>query len=235
MKKRVVLIRHEDGPDDDRVVTFFRNHNINPEIVRPYQGESLGSIKNVVACAIYGGQFNVFEEAKYPFLLKENNWIEQCLQHNVPLIGICQGAQSIARVLGAEVGPKAEPVYEFGYYEIHPTETGTQYFPDSLVVAQSHFHEFQLPQSADLLASSQLYQQQAFRYGSNVFGFQFHPEVIPDGFRRWQQTKTHVYGQPGAQDQALQNQLMQAHDTTLHKWFMQFLKTLFNPAVQQLV
>ena len=47
-----------------------------------------------------GGPFNVFDEAKHPFLHDENRWIEQCLKTGVPLLGICQGAQSIARVLG---------------------------------------------------------------------------------------------------------------------------------------
>ena len=79
MTNRVVLIRHDDGPDDDRVVTWFRSQNIEPEIVRPYLGESLGSAgEGVAASVIYGGPFNVFATERHPFLLEEHRWIEIC-------------------------------------------------------------------------------------------------------------------------------------------------------------
>lgn len=229
---RIVLIRHGDDPDDDRVVTYFRSKGLEPEIRRPFKGEALGAPdSSVIASVVYGGPFNVFEEEKYPFLHDENRWIEACLGRAIPLLGICQGAQSIAHVLGAPVGPKPGEPCEFGYYEIAPTVAGRAYFPPSLVVAEAHFHEFQIPHGADLLASSAQFPNQAFRYGDKAFGLQFHPEVTAAIFRRWQASPWALYGKEGAQTRARQDELMARHDLAQHYWFMAFLDRLFGAAV----
>jgi GMP synthase (glutamine-hydrolysing) len=228
---RFVLIRHGDDPDDDRVVTYFRARGIEPEIKKPFKGQELGDVdSSVAASVVYGGPFNVFDENKHPFLHDENRWIEQCIKHDVPLLGICQGAQSIARVLGARVGPKPGEPHEFGYYEIRATEQGRAFLPDSLVVAEYHFHEFQVPAGANLLASSAMYPHQAFNFGAKVFGLQFHPEVTAAGFRRWQRNNNAAFGKPGAQTREQQDVLMAGHDLTQHKWFMGFLDKVFGVA-----
>ena len=231
--RRVVLIRHADEPDDDRVVAFFRARGIEPEIRKPFKGEALGPVdSSVAASVVYGGPFNVFDEDKHPFLHDENRWIEQCMKQNVPLLGICMGAQSIARVLGAKVGPKAGEPHEFGYYEIMPTEAGRAFFPERLVVCEAHFHEFQIPAGGERLAGSALFPNQAFRYGPSTFGFQFHAEVTPAGFRRWQDSAWAGFGKPGVQPREEQDAAMQRHDRLQHEWFMGFLGRLFGAAAK---
>lgn len=233
---RIVLIRHGDDPDDDRVVAYFRSKGFEPEIRKPFKGEKLGDVDgSVIGSVVYGGPFNVFEEEKHRFLHDENRWIEQCIRRGVPLLGICQGGQSIARVLGAEVGPGPGGSHEFGYYEIKATEQGRPYFPDSLVVAQAHFHEFHIPAGAELLATSEAYRHQAFKYGDRTFGFQFHAEATPTGFRRWQESDWAAYGKPGAQSRARQDELMARHDPRQHLWFMGFLDRLFGEAAGGMV
>ena len=232
MQKRVVLVRHGDEPDDDRVVTFFRDRKIEPEIVRPYRGESLGEVDDsVVASCVYGGPFNVFDEAIHPFLHDEARWIRQCMAKGVPLLGICQGAQQIARVLGAEVGPKPGEPTEFGYYELKATEKGLDVFPASMFVTESHYHTFDIPPGAEHLAGSAMFPNQAFRVGEKVYAFQFHPEVTETGFRRWQEAKWARYGKPGVQTREEQDRLMREHDARQHAWFMGFLERLFGGAV----
>lgn len=228
MDGRVVLIRHGDDPSDDRVVTYFRSRNVDPEIVRPFKGEPLGHVDGGVAgCVVYGGPFNVFDTDKHPFLLEEHRWIEQCIARDVPLLGICQGAQSIAYTLGARCGPRPGEPHEFGYYPVHATEAGREYFPAELVVAQAHFHEFELPDGAELLASGETFPHQAMRYGENVFALQFHPEVTRVGFRRWQEADWAAYGKPGVQTRETQDALAAAHDSRQHAWFMGFLERIF--------
>lgn len=228
MDRRVVLIWHGDDPIDDRVVTYFRWNNVEPEIIRPFKDERLGDVDDQVAASVvYGGGFNVFETDTHPFLVDEHRWIEQCIEHGVPLLGICQGAQSIAHTLGARCGPRPGEPHEFGYYAIRPTQAGKDLFPDELVVAQAHSHEFELPDGAELLAESDLFPHQAMRYGDNVFALQFHPEVTRAGFRRWQVSDWAMYGKPGVQTRETQDALAEADDGKQHIWFMNFLDMLF--------
>ena len=176
----------------------------------------------------------LFDEAKHKFLYGENDWIEGCIKRDIPLLGICQGAQSIAHVLGAYAGPLPGNEHEFGYYQITATEAGKNYFPDQMVVAESHFHEFQIPDGGELLAYSDLFGQQAMKYGNNTFAFQFHAEVTPVGFSIWQQRNIDMYGMPGAQTFEQQNILMDKYDPVQHQWFMQFQETFFAAAVMEL-
>jgi GMP synthase (glutamine-hydrolysing) len=225
MEARVVLIRHNDSPADDRVVSFLRMRGVEPEFRHPFRGEPLGSPdESVAVCVLYGGPFNVLETERHPFLKDEHRWVEGCMKQGIPLLGICQGAQSIAHVLGAHVGPKPDEPHEFGYYPIWPTEAGAAFFPAELHVAQSHFHEFHIPSGAEHLAASDAFSNQAMKYGESTFAFQFHPEVTPAGFRRWQARSDGYAGKQGAQEPAEQDRLGAIHDARQHDWFMGFLE-----------
>jgi GMP synthase (glutamine-hydrolysing) len=228
MTKQIVLIRHGDDPPDDRVVTYAVQNGFEPVIIRPFKGERIPEPHAVVAgSVVYGGPFNVFEEHLHPFLHDEADWIRACMARNIPLLGICQGAQQIAHVLGAKVGPYDSPVHEFGYYPISPTPEGRDFLPDTLHMTEAHFHTFAIPPGGVHLASSPLYPNQAFRVGECTYGFQFHPEVTIEGFRRWQANDWAAFGKPGAQTRAEQDRLMLDHDARQADWFYGFLAKLF--------
>ena len=226
--RKLVLVRHGNDPPDDRVVSFAVTQGFDPVIVRPFKGEALPEADDSVAgSVIYGGPFNVFEEDRHPFLHAEAEWIRTCMAGKVPLLGICQGAQQIARVMGAEVGPPASGLHEFGYYPVSPTPEGQDLLPDTLYMTQAHFHTFAIPEGAVHLATSPLYPNQAFRIGDRTYGFQFHPECTIEGFRRWQSTPWAAYGKPGAQSREEQDALMLEHDARQAEWFYAFLAKLF--------
>ena len=231
MTRQIVLVRHGDDPPDDRVVTYAVQAGFEPVFRRPFKGDKLGEPgPEVAGSVVYGGPFNVFEEDRHPFLHEEAAWIRACMARGIPLLGICQGGQQIARVLGAEVGPYAEPVHEFGYYPISPTADGKDFLPETLHMTQAHFHTFAIPDGAVHLASSPAYPNQAFRFGRCTYAFQFHPEVTIEGFRRWQANDWAAYGKPGAQSKAEQDALMAAADARQAEWFYDFLAKLFGKA-----
>ncbi len=225
---RLILIRHGDDPPDDRVATFASLRGWELDFRRPFRGDELGELDaSVAGVVVYGGPFVVDQIHDHPFLLDEHRMIEGCLDRETPLLGICQGAQSLAHVLGAQVGPPASGQSEFGYYEVSPTEAGREFLPEPVFFTQSHFHEFALPSGGVRLAYSDAFPNQAFRYGKCAYGVQFHPEVTIEGFRRWQDAPWARYHLPGAQSREKQTELMYLHDAAQARWFMSFLDGLF--------
>lgn len=227
MSKRVILVRHEDGPVDDRVTQWVIANGLTPDIRRPFQGDSLGPVTDdVVGTVIYGGMYNAYDTDKHPFLKDEYRWIGAALEAGIPTLGLCQGAQMIAYHQGAWAGAPDHGNHEFGYYEIAPVAGAEDFLPAPLRVTQAHFHTFDLPKGAQHLARSALFENQAFRLGDKVYGFQFHPEQTYAGFQRWQARGT-SYGQPGAQTRDEQDRLGPAADPAQHDWFMTFLDGFF--------
>jgi GMP synthase (glutamine-hydrolysing) len=231
MQARVILVRHDHHADEDRVVTHLRRHAIPFSIVRPFAGEALPTERaDVAGCVIYGGLYNVYDTGPHPFLMDEYAFIQRCLDWDVPMLGICQGAQEIAWHLGAHVGPAASGVHEFGYYELLPSADAGDFLPPSLHMVQSHWHGFDLPEGATRLAASASFPNQAYRIGDKVYGFQFHAEATPAIMRRMQEGGAGRYGLPGVQFRDEQDRLMAAHDARQAEWFFRFLDRLFPPA-----
>ncbi len=231
MARRIILIKHEDSPGDDRAAAWFAEQGFVLDWRAPYTGEPLPAFDDSVAGALlYGGPQSAADADRLRYLEVEARWVRQCIANDVPILGLCLGGQVVAHALGASVGPDRQGNHEFGYYELAPTDRGRAYFPDPLVVPQAHYHGFELPDGAELLARSALYPHQAIRYGERTFAFQFHPEVTVPIFRRWQQADWAPWGAPGVQSRAEQDAQAAAHDEALDRWFTGFLAALFGPA-----
>ena len=134
----------------------------------------------IAGLIVLGGPMGVYEGDQYPFLRKETAYIKRVLSAKKPLLGICLGAQLIAQALGARVFPG--PHKEFGWHRVQLTPEGKRdpFFkesPPTPWVFQWHGDTFTLPKGAELLATGPRCRHQAFRYGSGVYGLQFHLEV----------------------------------------------------------
>ena len=231
MPGRILLIKHNGAPNDDRTATHLAARGFDLTWCSPYAGEPLpASPDGLAGLVVHGGAQPVPETDRYPFLRDEMRFMGRCLKADVPVLGICLGAQLLAHELGAPVGPHPEGYHEFGYYELFPTAAGRADIPTGLRVTQSHFHGFGLPAGAALLARSALYPHQAFRYGRAAYGFQFHAEVTQDIFRRWQDTHgVSFMGKPGVAAKEQQDRDAVAYDAVQHEWFTGFLDRLFGP------
>ena len=125
-----------------------------------------------------------------PWLEREGAILRDALGRGQPVLGLCLGAQLLARAAGARVYPNG--CKEIGWYDVFPTEAGAV---DPLIgelqprqtVFHWHAETFDLPTHAGWLASSDACRHQAFRLGSNAYGLQFHLEVTPEMITDWQQ------------------------------------------------
>lgn len=134
---------------------------------------------------ILGGRNGAYD--KVQFIKQEIEYLEQRLTADLPTLGICLGAQLIAKALGAEVfkGHK----FEAGWKKLHPTKQAKgSKLADVLKNTEiylSHGDTFELPKGALLLASSNVYPNQIFRYQRNCLALQFHPEVDEETVISW--------------------------------------------------
>jgi len=120
-----------------------------------------------------------------PYLLAEQQLIKDCVEKNIPVLGICLGSQLIAKTFGSKIyrGPKKE----IGFYndlKIFNDSTLFSGFKNPFTVFHWHADTFDLPENAIRLASSEYYPNQAFQYKSAV-GLQFHLEINEDMVNLW--------------------------------------------------
>ena len=129
-----------------------------------------------------------WEDDKYPFLKQEVEMLKRCIDADTPTLGICLGGQLLARAAGARNYKGGMP--EIGWYNLDLTAEGKQ---DPLFAGLapqpkfffSHHDTFDLPADAQLLASTRLYPNQAFRMGKRVYGLGFHPEKTDVMIYKW--------------------------------------------------
>ncbi|MXZ80917.1 MAG: glutamine amidotransferase [Gammaproteobacteria bacterium] len=227
-EKTILLLEHHDNPRDDLATVLLKEAGFRLELCCPFLGAPLPeSNEHLHGAVIYGGEPNVTEIDRYPFLGDELDWIENAISDGFPLVGICLGAQLIAHALGARVSYHEKGLCEFGYYPITPTAQGREIFPDPMHVVQAHLQYFDLPEDAVLLATGDTFANQAYRYGQNVYGLQFHPEISADIFRRWQNAEWAFYGLPGAQTRDEQDAILPHADPVQGRWFHGFLRDVF--------
>jgi GMP synthase (glutamine-hydrolysing) len=135
---------------------------------------------------VLGGPISAYQELTYPFLGEELALLERRLTAARPTLGICLGAQLMARALGARVYPA--PAKEIGWAELELSEagrTGALRHLTGVPVLHWHGDTFDLPDGAELLASTEICPNQAFSLGRHALACQFHPEISHRGFERW--------------------------------------------------
>ncbi|MEJ2514906.1 MAG: gamma-glutamyl-gamma-aminobutyrate hydrolase family protein [Gammaproteobacteria bacterium] len=167
-----------------RFVNFHRHPDADPDVSR-YQ-----------ALVVLGGPMQVRDMDRRQHLRTECRRIEEALAMEIPVLGICLGAQLLAHVLGAPVGPAPRP--EIGWYPVRPCNPAVRSDPvlspldRETRVFQWHSHAFSIPGNAVHLADSPDCPGQAFRHGNSAWGFQFHLELDERLIRRWMNSPPHL-------------------------------------------
>ena len=144
------------------------------------------ALREADLAVVLGGPIGVYETDRYPFLNAERAALEQRLAAGRPTLGICLGAQLIAQALGARVYPGGRR--EIGWSGLRLSEAGARSCLAALgnqPVLHWHGDTFDLPQGAQLLASTDVYENQAFSVGGNVLALQFHAEADSRRIEQW--------------------------------------------------
>jgi len=139
------------------------------------------------AVLVFGGAMHADQEAQHPWLREEDTLMRQLIDAGTPVLGICLGAQLLAKAAGAHVGPLHEP--EIGWFPTELTETGERdpvlgRLPRAFDAFQWHWYGFDVPAGAEELARSEV-GPQAFRLGDSAWAVQFHPEVTLPQVEGW--------------------------------------------------
>lgn len=182
----VLIIKHIDIEGPGTLEDFFKQNNWQIKVVDLGNNDSLPPLRECEAVISLGGPMNVYETDKYPFLKTEEDFLRAALKQEKPILGICLGAQMLAKTCGAKV--KKAKQKEIGWYEVDlndvaKTDILFQGIEDNLTVFQWHEDVFDIPKEGILLAKTKDINQ-AFRIG-NAYGLQFHLEVTPKMIKDW--------------------------------------------------
>lgn len=227
--KKILVVTHQEISEAGLVGQFLQAEGGTLEFCCPAVGTPLPKQLDVYdGVVVFGGPMSANDDNELPFIRAELDWIPVVLDAKKPFLGICLGAQMLARVLGARVTPDPEGWREIGYVSIRPTPD--RHNPLANLTRVYHWHKegFELPQGATLLATGDRFANQAFRYGDWAYGLQFHPEITESMIDRWTSNGTDQLSLPGAQSRQEQFQNHDRYGAAVANWLDQFLKQWLN-------
>src|SRR5579863_342825 len=218
----VLVILHQETSTPGRIGNALRALGYPLDIRRPRFGDALPTtLEQHAGAVIFGGPMSANDADD--FVRREIDWIAVPLLERRPFLGICLGAQMLARQLGARVAPHSKGRAEIGYYPIRPTPAGLKicpHWPEQVY----HWHRegFELPAGAESLAEGNDFPLQAFRTG-HAFGFQFHPDVTTKMMHCWTTRGGGHLDLPGAQPRHQHFAGRARYDVVERAWLGHFL------------
>jgi GMP synthase (glutamine-hydrolysing) len=226
MTRQVLIIVHQEHSTPGKVGMFLEQRGCRLDRRCPNLGDSLPQdLTAYDAAVVFGGPMSANDD-HLDGIRAELGWLERvALPSGIPLLGICLGAQEMARVLGAKVGPRADGLVEIGYTEIHPTAESTGFLERTTTFYQWHSETFEIPKDAVHLAANEAFPGQAFRYGESAFAIEFHPEMTLEMINRWctserGSAKLNLEGAQAHEDQVTS---YHRHAETTDRWLGDFL------------
>ena len=196
-----VVIRHVAFEDLGNFAPVLRRRGLRIRYVEAGHAD-LGNLDALAPdlLVVLGGPIEAYDDGAYPFLADEVRLLQARLRRKRPVLGVCLGAQLLARALGARVYPG--PAKEIGWAPIELTKAGMRsplkhLAADRTSVLHWHGDTFELPAGAVHLASTAVCTHQAFALGKHALGLQFHPEA-PGNIESWLIGHTHeIAATPG--------------------------------------
>ncbi len=231
-KGKILIVLHQETSSPGRVGQLLSAAGFHLDIRRPPLGDPLpDTLADHAGAVVFGGPMSANDPDE--FVRRETDWMAVPLKEDKPFLGICLGAQMLVNHLGGRVQGHEKGLVEIGWYPIKVTEDGTSLMEWPDMVYQFHREGFSLPSGATLLASAEHYPNQAFRYGNNAWGIQFHAELTRVMMQRWVVRGAQRFVLPGAQAgrEHLYGRLL--WDMKLKRWLEDFLALIFERQATQ--
>ncbi|WP_113893082.1 glutamine amidotransferase [Roseiarcus fermentans] len=229
----VLIVLHQEHSTPGRVGLALKAMGARLDIRRPCLGDPLpATLADHDGVVVFGGPMGANDNAEW--IRREIDWFAVPLAEKKPLLGVCLGAQMLARQLGARVFSYEDRRSEIGYVPIQPNASGdalcAEPFPRS--VYQWHSDGFDLPAGAELLATGgEDFPNQAYRYGACAVALQFHPEVTYHMMCKWTLRGAERLTRPGAQQRPSHLGGWFQHDGRVAAWLQAFLPVWLNGAL----
>jgi len=225
MNKEILLISHHQEVELGIMENFFKENNFNINVIKLLDNHIFPSdINNFNGIVILGGAMNVEDTEQFPGLEKELKWLNKIINLKIPIMGICLGAQLIAKSCGAKVGNHKDGIVEVGYKNILSSIVSSE--KNVLPKKVYHWHKqgCSLPVNAKLLAYNSTFEVQSFSIRDKIFGFQFHPEVNKSMILRWNEKSREMLISSGAENKEIQLEDHLKYSNSVKIWFENFLK-----------
>jgi GMP synthase (glutamine-hydrolysing) len=230
---RILVILHQERSTTGRVGPLLAARGFRLDIRRPALGDSLPkTLEGHAAAIVFGGPMSANDPDA--FIKREIDFIDVPLAENKPFLGICLGAQMLAKAIGGRVTGHPRDLVEIGYYDLHPTAAGLRLRDWPRKVYQWHREGFDIAGAgagtgAEILANGEHFEHQVFRVGA-AYGVQFHPELTLAMMYRWTTLGSARMQQPGARHRRDHFAGRALFDPAVRSWFDRFLDVWLGPA-----
>ncbi len=225
MSEKILIVVHQPTSTPGRVGMALETRGFELDIRRPCLDHPLPeSTEDYAGVVVFGGPMGANDEGEFPFLRTELDWFDVPLREQTPFLGICLGCQMLAKTLGATVERHPQGKAEIGYYAVDVTEAGQRLMdPWPEHVYQWHKDGFSTPSDAEILVTTDMFGNQAFRYGQSAFGIQFHAELTLAMMHRWTTKGRERLQLPGTHPREAHFEGRRVHDPAVRDWLDRFL------------
>ncbi|MBN35524.1 MAG: glutamine amidotransferase [Rhodospirillaceae bacterium] len=230
MKNKVICVVHGEESNTGRIGRVVREKGLEEVRYCVKMGDTLPTnFDDIAGAVVFGGPMSANDDDTLDFIATELRWMDDVLASGTPFLGVCLGAQMLARCLGAEVRPHETGWHEIGYTEIVPAGNGDNILGDVRFFYQWHGEGFDLPSGCELLAAgaSGHFPHQMYRMNADVYGVQFHPECTIDIIKYWAgiEEPHPKLEYPGAQSTEEQLANAAKYDHLVDAWVPGFIDT----------
>ena len=219
---RILLIFNSATGQPGRLGTVLRKYGCEFDIRRPGEGDALpDDLSAYHLVVVFGGPMSANDD-DLGNVRAIMDFLPKVVASDTLYLGICLGAQMMARHLGAEIEPHPEGLTEIGYYPVQATEAGQDLFPEEMMVYHWHSEGFGLPVGAELVATGSVFPHQAYHINERIWGIQFHPEVDDETHERWLANSGAKTDRPNGQNPDQQRAGRAKYDAAFGAWFERF-------------